>query len=261
MKRTLSTLMRQLVVIGMAAALHMNALAQSAPSGNTLSNNPAAPLTNPIDDTPTNSLMARAMRAYQPDPTRGDSHALRDLSMFTVPPPRPREFALHDLVEIIVRETSNARSRQSLETDKEYEMKGAIKKFPSFNLVDLLELQLQQGSGTNRPELDLNFEKNFAGDGKYERRDDLTARVTAEVIEILPNGNLVLEARRRIQTDKEKSTIKVTGICRPEDVSATNTIISNQLHDLAVTLLNEGELKRASKKGIISRALDAIFAF
>ena len=209
----------------------------------------------------TNSLMARTIRAYRPDPTRGNSHALRDLSMFTVPPPRPREFAVHDLVEIIVRESSTARSRQSLDTQKEYGSNGAITKFPSFDLRDLLQLQIQQGSGTNVPELDITFDKEFKGDGEYERRDDLTARLTAEVIEILPNGNLIIEAQRSIRTDEEASMISVTGICRAEDVTATNTILSNQLHDLTISLHNTGELKESSQKGIIAKVLDAIFAF
>ncbi len=74
-------------------------------------------------------------------------------------------------------------------------------------------------------------------------------------------GSLVLEVRSHIKTDEEESTIKVTGICRPEDVTAANTILSNQLHDLKIEKMHEGELKKANEKGIIAKVLDTIFAF
>jgi len=209
---------------------------------------------------PSGSLMARSLRQSGPGPAESDYHALRARSMFAVPPPKPREFAEHDLVQIIVRETSNVRSEQSLETEKEYDLSGAISKWPAFSLPELLELQLRNSESTP-VQVDLGLEKEFEGEGEYERKEDFTARLTAEVIEILPNGNLVLEARTRIQTDEEITTIKVTGICRAEDVTIANTILSNQLHDLAIDKMHKGELKRSSEKGVIARVLDALFAF
>ena len=107
----------------------------------------------------------------------------------------------------------------------------------------------------------MDFNKDFEGEADYERRDDLTARLTAEVIEVLPNGHLVLEARTDIQTDDEVATMKVTGICRPDDVSLANTILSNQIHDLKIEKMHKGELRNATQKGIIAKVLDFIFAF
>lgn len=213
------------------------------------------------DDAPSNSLITRALRERASAPRTRDSHTLRDSSLFVVPPPRPREFALHDLVQIVVQETSNARSRAKLDTEKEYALKGKIAKWPHLDIMDLLNLQLRQGSGDNVPEVDLSFDKEFEGKGDYERRDDLTARLTAEVIEILPNGHLVLEARTSIRNDQENLILKVTGICRPQDVTAANTILSNQLHDLVIDKVHTGELRRASEKGLIAKVFDALFAF
>lgn len=221
---------------------------------------PAAPAQTE-DDAPSNSLITRALRERASAPRTRDSHTLRDSSLFVVPPPRPREFALHDLVQIVVQETSNARSRAKLDTEKEYALKGKIAKWLHLDIMDLLNLQMRQGSGDNVPEVDLSFDKEFEGKGDYERRDDLTARLTAEVIEILPNGHLVLEARTSIRNDQENLVLKVTGICRPQDVTAANTILSNQLHDLVIDKVHTGELRRASEKGLIAKVFDALFAF
>ncbi len=215
------------------------------------------------DHPPSSSLLVTT--PAHPSETRGlaeeEPHALRQMSMFAIAPPEPRRFQKHDLIQIIVREQSQARSRHELDLDKEFKVDGRIPRWPAFSLPELLALQLEGGRTSNMPELRLDFGKEFSGDGDYRRRDDLTARVTAEVIQVLPNGNMVVEARTHIKLDDEESIIKVTGVCRPEDVTASNTILSNQIHNLKIEKVHKGELKRTNEKGIISKVFDAIFAF
>lgn len=189
-------------------------------------------------------------------------HELRDRSMFAISEPEPRTVQVHDLIQIIVRESSRATSKHELETEKDYNLKGSINAFPAFSLSDLLDLQLRASDSENFPiSVGVDFSKEFEGEGDYKRRDDLTARLTAEVIEVLPNGNLVIEARTFIKNDEEEMTIKVTGICRQEDVTFLNTVLSNQIHDLKISKMHEGELKKANEKGLIARVLDYVFAF
>ena len=65
------------------------------------------------------------------------SHSLEGYSMFVITPPPPKRLALHDLVTIIVNETSRSSRTQSLETDKEYRAEAQLARFPS--LSDLIE--------------------------------------------------------------------------------------------------------------------------
>ena len=81
------------------------------------------------------------------------------------------------------------------------------------------------------------------------------------MLQILPNGNLILESRTRMKQDNEEFILKVTGICRPEDVTPANTILSSQLYDLMVDKVNNGELKKANEKGFFTQVLDLLFAF
>jgi len=199
--------------------------------------------------------------APPPPDKREDPHALRQVSLFAIAPLEPRKFAQHDLVQIVVRETSQAKSTQKLNAKKNYKVDGKIPQWPAFSLVDLLKAQIQGGRTTNTPQLEVDFDKDFKGQGDYNRQDDLTARLTAEVIDVLPNGNLVLEAHTDIKTDEEQTAMKVTGICRAEDVSAANTVLSNQVFDLKVEKINKGELKKSNEKGIIAKVLETIFAF
>ncbi|MCZ6542097.1 MAG: flagellar basal body L-ring protein FlgH [Planctomycetota bacterium] len=221
---------------------------------------PTARDPEPAVEPATSSLLATATTTVA-NTGRSDSAELRDVSMFAVASPAPREFQKRDLIQIVVRETRRVDTRHRIDTEKEYNMDGKIAKWPDLSLSDSLDLRVNGGRTTNLPQLDVQFNKEFAGDGRYPRQYNLTARLTAEVIEVLPNGSLVIEARTHIKTDEEESTIKVTGICRPEDVTAANTILSNQLHDLKIEKMHEGELKKANEKGIIAKVLDTIFAF
>ena len=115
--------------------------------------------------------------------------------------------------------------------------------------------------GAELPNVELVSFKEFDATGDYARKDDLSARITAEGVEVLPNGNLVLEARTHVKTDAEESVIELTGVCRQDDVTAANTLISSQIHDLTISKMHAGDVKDNATKGIISKVLDAIFAW
>jgi len=221
---------------------------------------PAAP-PPAMDEGISSSLLARSV-AHEVDDAAGSGAARPvTISLFAVKAPEARLFAVHDLVQIIVRETSKAKRSQELETEKDFSLDGKISAWPDFDLMDLLQLQLRASDTSDLPKLGLEFNKEFTGEGEYERKDDLSDRLTAEVIEILPNGNLILEARTSIRTDKEESVMKVTGICRPDDVTPANTVLSNQIHDLVIERMHEGELQQSTEKGIIAKVLETVFAF
>lgn len=211
----------------------------------------------------TSSVLARAKTNPTPPPPADTDPALslHTFGWFTVPQPQPIVWRKHDHVQIIIRETSTARSQQAIDTSKDYNIKGEIKDFPQLTINDILEGVLKASANANPAKLDIAYENEFKGDGKYSRTDDFSARVTAEVIEVWPNGHLVLEARTYIQTDQETSTILLSGVCDPRLVSPAGTILSNQLFDLRVVKTHEGQLKKTTKKGLIPRVLETIFAF
>ncbi|MCA9298602.1 MAG: flagellar basal body L-ring protein FlgH [Phycisphaerales bacterium] len=184
---------------------------------------------------------------------------LKGYSFHYIEAVKPKTFAMHDLVTIIIDEVSSTKSEQTLETNKEYDLSGSVPSFPS--LRHLLELQVQNGDSHSTPEWNVGHSSDFTGEGTQERKDRFTARITAEVIDVKPNGNLVLQASKQIVRDDDIQTIVVTGTCRTDDVTRENTILSSQLASFKAKLEHEGSLRKSSKKGIISEVLDAIFAF
>ncbi len=190
------------------------------------------------------------------------SPAVAEASFVAVGQPMLRKFARYDLVTIIVRETITSDAESTLDTEKSFSKKGKISAIPRFRLEDFLNLQVKQsGLSGGQPEINVTFDSDFKGEGKHEQRNTFTARITARIIDIRPNGNLVLEARNKIDTDGEVMIMVLTGTCRPKDVSTDNSVLSTQLYGLSIVKEHRGELRRASKKGFLTKIFDTIFNF
>jgi flagellar L-ring protein precursor FlgH len=134
-----------------------------------------------------------------------------------------------------------------------------VKQIP--DLMALLQAQLETDQGTPITGVDASAGKKFKGDGKYERSDRFTDRITATVIDVKPNGVLVLEARRTIQKDEEVQNLVLSGECRREDVTQQNTVLSNQLADLTLLVNNSGDVREATEKGFLTRVFENVFNF
>ena len=192
--------------------------------------------------------------------TLTSSVAATSLMAVTLPP--PRKFAVHDLVTIIVRESTSADSKSTLDTKKDLRVDGEITEWPNLQITDLLNMKLRPSKLRNGPiGLGVDYKNEFDGEGNRMRRDQFETRVTSRITDIKPNGTMVLEARKYIKTDKETVRLLVTGTCRPEDISVSNTVLSTSLYDLHVTNEHSGELYKASKKGLLTRFFELLFNF
>ncbi len=192
-------------------------------------------------------------------PGVGPAMAASQVSLIWVPEPEPRVFQKHDIITIIIDEVSTQTSSQSLETEKDSRTRANLNSI--VELMSLLELRLQQADTRNVSLIDFNARRNFTGEGDYERKDRFSARITATVLEVKPNGTLVLQASKRIAKDTEIQTIVLSGVVREQDITRQNTVLSSQMANLDITSHHEGQVRDAAKKGFITEILDALFAF
>lgn len=210
----------------------------------------------------TRSVTAMALESQQsaPKPVRGAG--ANDLgSLFAVQDPEPRTFAVHDLVTIVVSEQSKSKSTADAKGDKNWKTSAAVDAWINMDLADLGQDFFTPLPKGELPSAGVGSDKTFKGKGSYNRADDFTARVTAEIVEVRPNGLLVLEARREIANDGESQVIVLAGVCRPEDVDASNQVQSQRIADAVIKKTTTGQLRDTTEKGAIAKLFDAIFAF
>ena len=183
----------------------------------------------------------------------------RMFSLILVEPPEPPTFQTHDLIYVIIDEIASTSSSQTLETTKEFDEQNDLNSV--LDPVEALQLRLRASNLQNLSLIDLATSREFTGEGTYDRSDRVRARVAATIIDVKPNGTLILEARKTVLTDEESRTIVLTGVCRQEDITSQNTILSSQLANLELSMQHSGELKSAATKGLFTRVIETLFNF
>lgn len=98
----------------------------------------------------------------------------------------------------------------------------------------------------------------FTGGGTITNNQSINARATVQVVDVLPNGNLVIEGLREVGFSKERQFASLHGIIRTYDITVENTILSSRVADAQVKIISEGTLTEAQKKGWLSRLNDKI---
>lgn len=100
------------------------------------------------------------------------------------------------------------------------------------------------------------FGASISGASKYDgsqestRRGVLNARITVVVDDVLENGNLVLKGTKQVTINSELQEIEISGQCRPEDVTTTNTINSNLIANASIRY--NGEMAYSENAGFFS---------
>jgi flagellar L-ring protein precursor FlgH len=230
---------------------------------------PAAPGQNPADAPPTPPSRPTSAQPEAAQPAAiapgyaggvSVSEQLQGVSLFVVSAPPPKKYAKHDVIEVIINESSAESFTQTTDYKKDYTLKAELSKFPSLSAL-FEDLALREGIGSIKPAVGVTGNKQTKGTGKFDRKDQVTAKISAFVIDVKPNGNLTVEARESRSSDKEVTTMVLSGTCRAEDITKNNTIQSAQLADLTIRIEHEGNVKESGEKGFIPRILEAVFNF
>jgi flagellar L-ring protein precursor FlgH len=166
-----------------------------------------------------------------------------------------------DIVTINIVETSKASKDAKTDLERNNEVDAGIKAllgFETYNhpLVQELAPEFNLGTGISAA-----YESKFKGKGKTTRNESMTAQISARVIQVLPNGNLVIRGSREITVNYEKQYIIVQGVVRPEDISPENTVLSTYIADAKIDYTGKGDLSRQQRQGWLSRLIDVIWPF
>jgi flagellar L-ring protein FlgH len=103
--------------------------------------------------------------------------------------------------------------------------------------------------------------RKFEGKGSTQRQSTLQARITARVVEVLPNGDLRIEAEKLVKINKENEKLTLSGVVRTKDVSALNAVPSSSLGDLKVAINGKGVASADNQPGWLFRLLDKVSPF
>lgn len=105
----------------------------------------------------------------------------------------------------------------------------------------------------------LSSTNSSTGNTKIERTKELTGTISCLVVDIMPNGNFVIEGDRVLTSGTEKMRVRFSGVVRPMDIRHDNTVTSDRVANAEVYVSGRGIVSRTQRPGVISQILTAIF--
>jgi flagellar L-ring protein precursor FlgH len=147
----------------------------------------------------------------------------------------------YDLVTVIVSDKASAVSTGGTNSSRKSNVNASITSL--FGPKSATSALSNLANATNNQQLQ--------GQGTTSRGNTLTTTVTAEVTDVLPNGNLVIQGQKEIAVNSEKQVITVRGIIRPDDLSPLNSIPSDRVARMEILVNGKGVVNDAVKRPFI----------
>jgi len=161
-----------------------------------------------------------------------------------------------DIVKVKIVERTVADVELSVDTKDSYKKSSKIERGAEKLLGRLLQPVFDLlGTG----EFGHDTQTQFKDDGSTDREVRVDALVTALVVDKLPTGNLVIEGRKQVLVNSETQTLIVRGVIDPQDLDSDRVIESEQIADVEIEYVGEGQLSKGTKPGFLSRVIEFIF--
>ena len=144
-----------------------------------------------------------------------------------------------DILTVVIFESASATNRVGTRSGKDTKLNGSVD-------VAGVDESISFGIGGS-----------YRGLGETERSDRFVASMTAQVVEVLPNGDLIIIGIQNLVVNGERRDISVRGQVRQVDVTPENTVASSRLANAAINYDGKGYVTRSAKPGLLNR----IFSF
>lgn len=167
---------------------------------------------------------------------------------------RGRKFKVGDVITVLLNEQTQAARTQNSDLSRESSNTGVITPGMTSYMAGL-------GGMLNGLSLDGDKKISNKGTGNAGQQASLTGSVAVSVVDILPNGNLVLRGEKQLALSEGTEVIQVAGIIRPDDIAPNNTVQSRRLAHAQIAYRGTGDLASATRPGWGTSALMKLWPF
>ncbi len=159
--------------------------------------------------------------------------------------------SLHDLLTVLVSVQTTAAQSGNVDNSRAFATNSAITGL--FGGIS---------TANTNPLLAANSSSSLKGQGQTTSNTTFNTSLTGEIIAVLPNGNVVVEAHQQIDMNHQHEEVIVRGVARPGDIAPTNAIASSSLGQLEVELKGKGIISDNTRPpNPIARAVMWLFNF
>jgi flagellar L-ring protein precursor FlgH len=170
----------------------------------------------------------------------------------------PTQVRMHDLITIVVNEKSAVTSTGQLDRRKTGKFDAELKDW--IHLDHLWSLKPSPMSN-GQPKANGTLDSQYQADAELSTKDALEFKIAAEIVDIRPNGNLIIEAHHKIQVNEDVWVASLTGVVRREDVHPDNTVLSQNIAELMIEKREVGNVRDGYRRGWLTRLYDRFMIF
>lgn len=101
----------------------------------------------------------------------------------------------------------------------------------------------------------------FGGTGQTTQSNQLSGEISVTVVEVHPNGTMLVRGEKRLRLNRGNEFIQVMGLVRPADITPDNRVASTRLADARITYAGRGEIARAAREGWLQKFFNFVSPF
>ena len=162
-----------------------------------------------------------------------------------------------DLITVMVKEQANASRDAGTALSRSGEASLGISAFGGL----MAALKKAYPSVDPAKLLSAASKNDFSGKGQTSRSGKIEATITVRIKKLLPNGDFYIEGSKALLVNDEESHLYVSGVIRPSDVQADNSVLSDRVADMQVEYTGRGPVADKQKPGWFSRLMDWVSPF
>ncbi|MEN8841849.1 MAG: flagellar basal body L-ring protein FlgH [Octadecabacter sp.] len=129
-----------------------------------------------------------------------------------------------------------------------------------FGVPQRVDEELPDGASLSAA-VDLNSSSSFGGDGSVRRNEQLELRIAATVVDVMPNGVLVIQGTQEVRVNFEMRELLVSGFVRPADISRQNEITYDKLASARISYGGRGQISDVQQPRIGQQVADIVLPF